>query len=60
MIDEDEMEELMPEDFFKRVFVQAIRKAEKVEKSYVDLSKLYSSKSIILRHLTSTNKHLGE
>lgn len=57
---EDEMEELMPEDFFKQVFVRAVRKQEgKNERKNADMSKLYSSKSIILRHLTSTNKHLG-
>lgn len=53
------MEELMPEDFLKHVFVRALKKKDVNERKYVDLSKLYSSKSIILRHLTHTNRHMG-
>lgn len=51
----------MPEEFFRRVFVGVAREGRgKDERKVVDMSKLYSSKSIILRHLTDANKHLGE
>ena len=59
IIDEEELEGLFAPGFLKAILKNCIE-AEEAKKKVKDLSEVYSTKSLILRHLNKIDRKLGD